>query len=127
VIDEMDKRIERPVSCAHLASTVNLSPRQLERLFQRHFGSTPTQYYLEMRLNRARQLVRQTSMPIMSVGVVCGFTSGSHLARCYNAQFGRTPSEERRRMRAAHSAAATMPSPNCLAPATYGPSVPAEP
>lgn len=99
VIGEMDKRLEQPVSCAQLARLVRLSPRQLERLFQRYLDTTPTRYYLEMRLNRARQLLRQTSMPILSVGLACGFVSASHFSKCYSEHFRRTPSEERKGMR----------------------------
>lgn len=99
VIAEMDKRLERPVSCAQLAKIVQLSPRQLERLFQRYLDTTPTRYYLELRLNRARQLLRQTSMPILSIGLACGFVSASHFSKCYSEHFNQTPSEERKSMR----------------------------
>lgn len=108
VIGEMDKRLERPVSCAQLARTVRLSPRQLERLFQRYLDTTPTRYYLEMRLNRARQLLRQTSMPILSVGLACGFVSASHFSKCYSEHFDRTPSEERKGMRVERNVATAI-------------------
>lgn len=100
VIGEMDKRLERPLSCAQLAKLVRLSPRQLERLFQRYLDTTPTRYYLGLRLNRARHLVRQTSMPILAVGLACGFVSASHFSKCYSEFFKKTPSEERSGMRA---------------------------
>lgn len=99
VIAEMDKRLERPLSCAQLAKLVQLSPRQLERLFQRYLDATPTRYYLGLRLNRARHLIRQTSMPILSVGLACGFVSASHFSKCYSEFFKRTPSEERNGLR----------------------------
>lgn len=99
VIGEMDKRLERPLSCAQLAKLVHLSPRQLERLFQRHLDTTPTRYYLGLRLNRARHLIRQTSMPILAVGLACGFVSASHFSKCYSEFFKKTPSEERSGLR----------------------------
>lgn len=99
VIAEMDKRLEQPVGCAQLARTVKLSPRQLERLFRRYLETTPTRYYLDMRLERARHLLRQTAMPILSVGLACGFVSASHFSKCYSEHFGRTPTEERRSTR----------------------------
>ena len=99
VIGEMDKRLESPLSCAHLARIVRLSPRQLERLFQRYLDTTPTRYYLGLRLNRARHLIRQTSMPILAVGLACGFVSASHFSKCYSEFFKRTPSEERSGLR----------------------------
>ena len=100
VISEMDKRLERPLSCAQLARIVQLSPRQLERLFQRYLDTTPTRYYLGLRLDRARHLIRQTSMPILAVGLACGFVSASHFSKCYSEYFKKTPSEERSGLRA---------------------------
>ncbi len=72
-----------------------LSTRQLERLFQKYLYRTPTRYYLELRLHRARQLLLQTALSVLSVGVACGFVSASHLSKCYREYFGRTPREER--------------------------------
>ena len=97
VVGEMEKRLERPASCAQLAKRAGLSPRQLERLFQKYIGSTPTRYYLGVRLDRARHLLLQTSIPIVSVGIACGFVSASHFSKCYSEHFGRTPSDERKR------------------------------
>lgn len=96
VIAEMDKRLEHPLSCAQLAKFAKLSPRQLERLFQRYLDTTPTRYYLGLRLERARHLLRQTSMPILSVGLACGFVSASHFSKSYSEHFNKTPSDERR-------------------------------
>jgi AraC family transcriptional regulator, glycine betaine-responsive activator len=95
VVALMEKSLEEPLSCADLAEEAGLSPRQLERLFQRYIGETPTRYYLGLRLERSRTLLMQTSMPILSVGLACGFVSASHFSKCYHEFFGRTPSEER--------------------------------
>ncbi len=96
VVAEMEKRLEHPASCTQLARHVSLSPRQLERLFQKYMDTTPTRYYLTIRLERARQLLLQTSIPILSVGIACGFVSASHFSKCYSEHFKRTPSEERK-------------------------------
>jgi transcriptional regulator GlxA family with amidase domain len=61
-----------------------------------------------MRLNRARQLLRQTSMPILSVGLACGFVSASHFSKCYSEHFDRTPSEERKGMRVERNVATAI-------------------
>jgi AraC family transcriptional regulator, glycine betaine-responsive activator len=95
IVAMMEKTLEEPLSCADLAEEADLSPRQLERLFQRYLGETPTRYYLSLRLERARALLMQTSMPVLSVGLACGFVSASHFSKCYHEHFGRTPSEER--------------------------------
>ena len=99
VVSEMERCIEQPLSCADLAEGAGLSTRQLERLFRRYIGQVPTRYYLSLRLTRARQLLQQTSMPILSIGLACGFVSASHFSKCYSEHFDRTPSQERRTTR----------------------------
>ena len=96
VVSEMERCIEQPLSCVDLAEGADLSTRQLERLFRKYIGQAPTRYYLGLRLTRARQLLLQTSMPILSVGLACGFVSASHFSKCYSEHFARTPSQERR-------------------------------
>ncbi len=96
VIEEMENSLEEPMSCADLARNVGLSTRQLERLFRKYLNTAPTKYYIGLRLSRARYLLRQTSMPILSVALACGFVSASHFSKCYREYFYRTPSEERR-------------------------------
>ena len=95
VVAMMEANIEAPLSCTELADAAGLSSRQLERLFRRYFDETPTRYYLHLRLSHARQLLLQTSMAILPVGVACGFVSASHFSKSYTDHFGRTPSEER--------------------------------
>jgi len=48
-----------------------------------------------LRLARARHLLRQTSMSILSVALACGFVSASHFSKCYRECYGRTPRAER--------------------------------
>lgn len=96
VVEHMEQTLEEPLNCAQLAETVGLSTRQLERLFRKYMGVAPTRYYLELRLKRARFLLHQTSLPILSVALACGFVSASHFSKCYREYFARTPSQERR-------------------------------
>lgn len=94
-IAHMEAYLENPVPVRELAASVDLSNRQLERLFREHFGKPPSRYYLELRLRRARMLLRQTEMPILQIAVASGFTSASHFARCYREFFKHSPREER--------------------------------
>lgn len=95
-IEEMEGSLEEPMSCADLARSVGLSPRQLERLFSKYLNRSPTRYYLGLRLDRARFLLLQTSLSILNVALACGFVSASHFSKCYREYFGWTPSDERR-------------------------------
>jgi AraC family transcriptional regulator, glycine betaine-responsive activator len=97
VVALMERTIEKPLSCEVLASTAKVSTRQLERLFRKYLGHSPTKHYQLIRLERARYLLRQTSMPILSIAMACGYESASHFSKSYNEHFGCTPSTERRR------------------------------
>ena len=98
VISRMERNLETPLACTKLAREAKVSARQLERLFQKYIGASPTRYYLQLRLSRARTLLLQTSMPVLSVGLACGFISASHFSKCYSEFFNRTPSHERRQL-----------------------------
>ncbi|MEM9146810.1 MAG: GlxA family transcriptional regulator [Pseudomonadota bacterium] len=95
VIQTMERSTEEPISPAELARGVSMSTRQLERLFRRYLNRSPKRYYMELRLEKARNLLLQTDMSVINVALACGFTSPSHFSKCYRAHFNRTPYRER--------------------------------
>lgn len=92
----MESNLEEPLSVDELANYVGLSGRQLERLFQEHLKCTPGNFYLELRLVRARQLLLRTEQTIIDVADACGFASVAHFTRRYSEFFGIPPGRERR-------------------------------
>ena len=96
----MEANIEEPISLDELSSYVGISRRQLERLFQKHLNCVPTRYYLNLRLNRARLLLLQTSKSIVDIALACGFISAPHFSKCYRDLFGIPPRDERRKLQA---------------------------
>jgi transcriptional regulator GlxA family with amidase domain len=95
VIDLMEQNLENPLTGRKLAISAAVSLRQLERLFRQHLGSSPNKYYLILRLDRARDLLRQTSLSILEVALATGFTSTSHFSRKFKSRFGHAPRAER--------------------------------
>lgn len=91
----MEANIEETIELDELAVYVGLSRRQLERLFQKYLQCSPSKYYLKLRLNRARQLLRQTSMSIIEIATACGFVSSPHFSKCYRVHIGISPKAER--------------------------------
>lgn len=106
----MAANIEEPLPLAELAAVIHVSLRQLERLFHRYFSMNPAQYYMNLRLRRAQELLTHSSMPVMQVTVACGFQSASHFCKAYRSLFGHSPSEERRNQAAAPEARNAPPS-----------------
>jgi transcriptional regulator GlxA family with amidase domain len=95
VIQMMEVNIEEPISPSILAKDVGMSTRQLERLFRRYLNRSPKRYYMELRLQKARNLLMQTDMSVINVALACGFASPSHFSKCYRAQYNTTPYRER--------------------------------
>jgi transcriptional regulator GlxA family with amidase domain len=95
VIQMMEANIEEPISPSILAKEVGMSTRQLERLFRRYLNRSPKRYYMELRLQKARNLLMQTDMTVINVALACGFASPSHFSKCYRAHYNTTPYRER--------------------------------
>ncbi|MDG2248291.1 MAG: GlxA family transcriptional regulator [Paracoccaceae bacterium] len=95
VIQMMEINIEEPMSPSILAKDVGMSTRQLERLFRRYLDRSPKRYYMELRLQKARNLLMQTDMSVINVALACGFASPSHFSKCYRAHYDTTPYRER--------------------------------
>ncbi|WP_044616267.1 GlxA family transcriptional regulator [Gynuella sunshinyii] len=95
IVELMEANIEEPIELDDLATFVGISRRQLERLFHQYLDCTPSRYYLKLRLDRARQLLKQTTMSIIEISAACGFVSTPHFSRCYRKHIGLSPRQER--------------------------------
>ena len=95
VIGEMEQHSEPPLSTSQLALSISVTRRQLERLFRLHLNDTPRNFYLGLRLEKARQLLRQTDMSVLDVSLACGFESPSYFTRSYRARFACAPRQDR--------------------------------
>lgn len=96
VLRKMEATIEAPESRAALADLAGVSLRQLERLFRSELGHGVHAHYLSLRLDRARQLLRETSMPVLEVALATGFGSASQFSRAFARAHGMTPTGWRR-------------------------------
>jgi transcriptional regulator GlxA family with amidase domain len=94
-IELMEANLAEPLPLIEIADHVDLSRRQIERLFRSEMGRSPARYYLEIRLDRARHLLIQSSLPVVEVAVACGFVSASHFSKCYRELYARSPQQER--------------------------------
>ncbi|MCB5160944.1 GlxA family transcriptional regulator [Marinomonas algarum] len=94
----MEANIQEPLSSDDIAHHVGVSRRHLERLFKSNLDTVPSRYYLELRLQHAKQLIIQTDKAITEIGSDCGFGSAPHFSTTYKGFFGVTPREERTKM-----------------------------
>ncbi len=95
-IELMGSHIADPLGLEHLAELSGLGSRQFQRLFKDRLGTTAMAFYRDLRLAKADDLLRQSPLSILEVGVACGFPNPSHFARLYRARYGISPGEARR-------------------------------
>ena len=95
VINLMESNIEVPQSLPNIADKCNLSLRQIERLFHKYRGVTPSQYYLSLRLLHARQLLLNTNYSVIDISIATGFETQSYFTACYRKFFGSSPRNHR--------------------------------
>ncbi|MEX2488491.1 MAG: GlxA family transcriptional regulator [Pseudomonadales bacterium] len=106
----MEANVEEPIDLSDIARYAGVSRRHLERQFLSNLGCTPSRFYLKLRLERAQQLLKQTSCSIVDIASMTGFVSTTHFSRCYRKYMGKAPKAERR-------SKATTDSPLAPAPA----------
>jgi len=96
-IELMEANIDSPLRSEELATMVNLSKRQLERLFRSHLDATPTMHYQQIRLKAGHQLLLQTSMSVLEIADACGFSSADHFSKRFRAFFQQSPTDLRQK------------------------------
>lgn len=92
----MEDAAEQPIPVAEIAQRIGISARQLERLFERHLKCSPSRHYARLRLEKARRLLRHSSLSVTEVALACGYESASHFSTSYSGHFGLSPSNDRR-------------------------------
>lgn len=97
LVEVMEENVADPIPLALVAARGGISRRQMERYFRDTFNCSPGKYYMRLRIERARSLLRQTTMPVIEIAVACGFVSASHFSKMYRNFEGTSPHESRAR------------------------------
>ncbi|MES0133117.1 GlxA family transcriptional regulator [Mesorhizobium sp. M0029] len=95
VIDQMESNLTEPLLLDEIAGSAGLSRRQIERLFRRELGCSPSRYYLDLRLERAHLLLISSRLPVVEIAMACGFVSASHFSKAYREAYGCAPHQSR--------------------------------
>jgi len=87
---------------AELADRLGIGPRHLLRLFLRHAGATPSEIAATRRVQTAKRLIDQTSMPLFEIAFAAGFGSVRRFNDAFHATYARPPSSFRRAATVSH-------------------------
>lgn len=91
------KHLSEPLPIAKLAGESGLRPSWFRQLFKQVTGMTVHHYITQQRLERVRELLVSTDLPLSQLAEETGFSSQSHLSDRFARTYGETPSEYRRR------------------------------
>jgi len=96
ILNWMQDNLADEFSLASLAQQAGMSEFHFSRLFKRAIGLPPSQYQIKLRLELARQLLRETKHRVIKIADEVGYANPSHFARRFRKESGMTPSEYRR-------------------------------
>jgi AraC family transcriptional regulator len=91
ISDYIHDHLAEEIKIAELANLTRMSHFHFSRLFKQAIGVSPQQYVIEQRVERAKQLLKQTQLPIMEIAIQCGFSSHSHLGKWFRQCTGLSP------------------------------------
>jgi AraC family transcriptional regulator len=96
ITDWMAEHIAEEFNLDRLAAQVGLSKFHFDRLFKSAMGVSPSRYHINLRLDAARRLLRETKKSVVTVALDVGYTNPSHFAQLFRRETGLSPSDYRR-------------------------------
>ncbi|MEI8146343.1 MAG: AraC family transcriptional regulator [Alphaproteobacteria bacterium] len=96
VIDYIEDHLNEDVSLVELAELAGLSQFHLCRAFKQATGLPPHRYQIKLRVERAKELLEASHLPISEIALAVGYDDQGQLARLFRKEAGTTPSQYRR-------------------------------
>lgn len=96
ITDWMADHLAEEFSLEQLAAQAGLSKFHFQRLFKRALGVSPSRYHINLRMNLARRLLRETQKSVVEIALEIGYTNPSHFAQLFRREAGLSPSDYRR-------------------------------
>lgn len=95
-VELMKKHLDNPYPIATLAKRIGTTQRNLEMVFQKYEQTTPGRYYVQLRLQQAKQLLEESHLNLSAIAQATGFSSQSHFGKCFKERYGCSPSAIRK-------------------------------
>ena len=96
ITDWMKKHIAENFSLAAVAAVAGLSKFHFHRLFKSAVGITPSRYHMNLRMDEAKRLLRETKQSVVAIALDVGYANPSHFAQLFRREIGLSPSNYRR-------------------------------
>lgn len=96
LIQYIKANLDMKLTVDFLAEQIHLSPDYLSKYFKKHTGKTLSQFLMETRINKAKQLLKKTDESIADIGYACGYSSSSNFRKYFTRLVGLSPREYRK-------------------------------
>ena len=96
VKEYLDANLDGDVSVMLLARACEVSSKHFSRAFRQSTGTSPHQWLMQRRIDKAKQLLRKPALPLAEVAIACGFADQSHFTRVFTRSIGLSPGQWRR-------------------------------
>ena len=94
-IEYIHTHLDRDLSLVEIADVINISPTYFASLFKRAIGTSPHQYVIQQRVEKAKEMLSKTDLAIAEITLQVGFSSQSHLTQQFKRITGMTPKQVR--------------------------------
>lgn len=91
VIDYIEENYNANIKLEDMAALTFMSIRNFQRIFKKAIGETPIDYLIQVRLSKARKLLRETATPIGEISIIVGFGECNYFSRKFKKIVGVTP------------------------------------
>ena len=95
VLGYIDESLGESLKVRELAERVGLSQFHFARMFRRSVGRPPHGYLTDLRMERARRLLRDTDLPLARVATLVGYQTQAHFTGVFHRRLGMTPGSYR--------------------------------
>lgn len=104
LVEYMKANMDGKITIDVLSRVAGLGVAAIHRIYRSLAGLAPHKYLMQLRVERARELIEETNLSITEIAFECGYANQEHLARFYKRQFGLSPSAHRKQAAAARQA-----------------------
>ena len=91
----MEANLTHCLSVSEISNRLSLPTWKLNRMFNRYLHSSPTTYYVNLRLARSKDMLRNTTLLVGDIAAECGYANADVFSRAYRKHFGTAPSTDR--------------------------------
>jgi AraC family transcriptional regulator len=95
VVRMMEAGLDQAFNLESLAAEAELSTFHFSRVFKQSTGSSPSDYFIQLKMAEARRLLRETEASIIQIALDLGYSSPSHFAQVFRRQVGVSPRDYR--------------------------------